>query len=289
MFPICIPHPCINLIGGIQTNLLDEIFRKEYVANGLTDRFLFVFPKNKKIPKWQIGIEQEKRPDTMSKWSYYINKVLNIPCPLSEDGITPQPIVLEFSEEARTYFYNWNNSIIEEVNGIEDDNEVESRKVKLNGNAARLALILQVMRWAAGECQMDCIDITSVKGAIQLIEYFEDSYKRVNALSGMDELNRNQDRWLAMVGDTFTSSEAEQAGQRTGVSRRTVFSSLKRLCETTPPVLQKVKQGVYEKVVKRCTTALCTLHSPIVQKMAVKESAKCRSAKCRQCTGRRRG
>lgn len=121
-----------------------------------------------------------------------------------------------------------------------------------------MALILQVMRWAAGECQMDCIDITSVKGAIQLIEYFEDSYKRVNALSGMDEPNRNQDRWLAMVGDTFTSSEAEQAGQRTGVSRRTVFSSLKRLCETTPPVLQKVKQGVYEKVVKRCTTALCT-------------------------------
>ena len=51
VFPICIPHPCINLIGGIQTNLLDEIFRKEYVANGLTDRFLFVFPKNKKIPK----------------------------------------------------------------------------------------------------------------------------------------------------------------------------------------------------------------------------------------------
>ena len=74
----------------------------------------------------------------------------------------------------------------------------------------------------------------------------------------MDEPNRNQDRWLAMVGDTFTSSEAEQAGQKTGVSRRTVFSSLKRLCETTPPVLQKVKQGVYEKVVKRCTTALCT-------------------------------
>ena len=199
VFPICIPHPCINLIGGIQTNLLDEIFRKEYVANGLTDRFLFVFPKNKKIPKWQIGIEQEKHPDTMSKWSYYINKVLNIPCPLSEDGITPQPIVLDFSEEARTYFYNWNNSIIDEVNGIEDDNEVESRKVKLNGNAARLALILQVMRWAAGECQMDSIDITSVKGAIELIEYFEDSYRRVNALSGMDEPNRNQDRWLAMV------------------------------------------------------------------------------------------
>ena len=258
VFPICIPYPCINLIGGIQTNLLDEIFRKEYVANGLTDRFLFVFPKNKKIPKWQIGIEQEKRPDTMGKWSYYINKVLNVACPISEDGVTAQPIVLDFSDEARIYFYNWNNSIIDEVNGVEDDNEVESRKVKLNGNAARLALILQVMRWAVGDSQMSCIDITSVKGAIQLIEYFEDSYNRVKALSGMEEPNRNQDGWLTLVGDTFTSAEAELAGQKSGVSRRTVFSTLKRLCETNPPVLLKVKQGLYEKVVKHCTTAPCT-------------------------------
>ena len=257
-FPMSITRPCINLIGGVQTNILDEIFRKEYVANGLTDRFLFVFPKNKKIPEWQLGIDQKQRPNTMRDWSCYVNKVQNIPFQLCEDGVTANPTVLEMTKDARNYFYCWNNEIIDRVNAIEDDNEVESRKVKLNGNAARLALILQVMRWAAGECQMDSIDITSVKGAIELIEYFEDSYRRVNALSGMDEPNRNQDRWLAMVGDTFTSSEAEQAGQRTGVSRRTVFSSLKRLCETTPPVLQKVKQGVYEKVVKRCTTALCT-------------------------------
>ena len=261
-FPMSITRPCINLIGGVQTNILDEIFRKEYVANGLTDRFLFVFPKNKKIPEWQLGIDQRQRPDTMNTWSWYVNKVLNIPFQLCEDGVTANPKVLEMTKDARNYFYCWNNEIIDRVNAIEDDNEVESRKVKLNGNAARLALILQVMRWAAGECQMDSIDITSVKGAIELIEYFEDSYRRVNALSGMDEPNRNQDRWLAMVGDTFTSSEAEQAGQRTGVSRRTVFSSLKRLCETTPPVLQKVKQGVYEKVVKRCTTALCTSALP---------------------------
>ena len=114
------------------------------------------------------------------------------------------------------------------------------------------------MRWAAGDSQMSCIDITSVKGAIQLIEYFEDSYNRVKAMSGMEESNRNQDGWLALVGGTFTSAEAELAGQKSGVSRRTVFSTLKRLCETNPPVLLKVKQGLYEKVVKHCTTAPCT-------------------------------
>ena len=39
----------------------------------------------------------------------------------------------------RSTFYNWYNGIIEEVNAIEDDAEVESRKMKLNGNAARLS------------------------------------------------------------------------------------------------------------------------------------------------------
>ena len=48
--PLYIPIPCINIIGSIQTGLLHEVMTKEYVSNGLMDRFLFVYPKNKKIP-----------------------------------------------------------------------------------------------------------------------------------------------------------------------------------------------------------------------------------------------
>ena len=103
-FPMSIPRPCINLIGGVQTNILDEIFRKEYVANGLTDRFLFVFPKNKKIPEWQLGIDQKQRPNTMRDWSCYVNKVQNIPFQLCEDGVTANPKVLEMTKDARNYF-----------------------------------------------------------------------------------------------------------------------------------------------------------------------------------------
>ena len=67
-----------------------------------------------------------------------------------------------------THFFTWNNGIIKIVNGIENDNDVESRIMKVNGNAARLALILQTMKWSVGECQLNSIDIESVKGAIRL-------------------------------------------------------------------------------------------------------------------------
>jgi hypothetical protein len=109
---------------------------------------------------------------------------------------------------------------------------------------------------------LDCIDIISVKGAIRLIEYFEDSYQRVKALSGIEESGKNQDGWLSLVSDTFTAAEAEVAGIRFGISRRTVYTTLKRLSESNPPVIKRVKQGIYEKIVSDCTTAQCTTALP---------------------------
>ena len=194
----------------------------------------------------------------MATWTYYIQKVLNIPIQLSEDGVTANPKEIQMTEDAMKYFYHWNNTIIDKVNAIEDDNEVESRQMKLNGNAARLALILQVIRWSTGECQLDAIDIDSVIGAIRLIDYFEESYQRAKASTPSESMPRNGDDWLSLVGDSFTSAEAEAAGMRLGLSRRTVYSSLKRLSECSHPSIKREKQGVYSKIVTDCTSAQCT-------------------------------
>ena len=256
--PLYIPIPCINIIGSIQTGLLHEVMTKEYVSNGLMDRFLFVYPKNKKIPEWQLGVDKKQCPNTMGRWSAIIRKVLEIPTPIKEDGITIEPKVLELTEDAMHYFYSWNNGIVNKINAIEDDNEVESRSMKLNGNAARLALILQAMRWAVGESRLDCIDLESVKGAILLIDYFEDSYQRVKASLPAESFNKSGDDWLTLVSETFTSAEAEAAGMRLGLSRRTVYSSLKRLSESSHPAIKREKQGVYSKIVNEYTSAQCT-------------------------------
>ena len=257
-FPLLIPHPCINLIGGIQTDLLDGIFKKEYVANGLLDRFLFVFPKNKKIPKWQLGIDETLRPNIIGKWTGIIKKVIEIPCPIKDDGITAEPKVLKMTDDAKSLFYSWFNGIIDEVNAIDDDNAVESRKMKVCCNAARLALILQVMRWSVGECLMDHIDITSVKGAIRLIEYFEDSYQRVKEQASLLSPKFDIGEWVYNLNDHFTTAEAIAAGMKAGISRRTVFNTLDRLCHSANPIIRKSGHGTYDKIVNACTTAPCT-------------------------------
>ena len=194
----------------------------------------------------------------MKKWQHYINKVLELSFPVKDDGVVAEPKVLEMTDEAMRFFYEWNNGIIDKVNAIEDDNDVESRVMKLNGNAARLALILQVMRWSAGEGPIDRIDLESVKGAISLIGYFEESYRRVKAAFDHTVKASGGTGWLELVDDTFTSAEAELAGEKMNISRRTIYDSLKKLCEGNSPVLKRVKQGVYQKIVNQGTTALCT-------------------------------
>ena len=229
--PVFIKTPCINIIGSIQTNLLTEIFKADFVANGLTDRFLFVYPKDRKISAWRRNDGNGSRPDTLSKWREILGKVLDIPCIVEEK----------------------NNAV-----SIEDDNEVESRKMKLNGNAARLALIFQIMKWAAEEGEMRSIEPDSVKAAIRMIEYYEESYRRTQEAVVTGSIGDTKDAWLSLLGDTFTSGEAVIAGRKVEMSRRSVYYALEQLCRIKNPVIEKVSHGVYRKIISDapCTIAL---------------------------------
>lgn len=255
--PVHIQKPCINLAGSIQTLLLPDIFNKEYAANGLLDRFLFVYPKNRKISEWS-DMEMVDNADMARCWKGIIDRKLSIPC-MTGDGGTPIPETLKFSKEAGECFFGWYNGIIRETNAIEDDSMVESRKMKLNGNAARIALVLQALGWAAGESHKDYVGMESVQGAIRLVGYFEDCYHRMQEAMVADEAGDVKDAWLESLPDRFTTAEALAAARRLGMSRRTVFNVLERLAKNTNGRLRKTAHGRYEKVPSENRNALCTV------------------------------
>ena len=245
-YPIHIKQPCINLIGSIQTNLLGNVFCDEYSSNGLLDRFLFVYPNNRTISKWKRTAPGEKRPDIEHEWKAVMEKILNLPYPLDDCGNNSGPQVLEFSDDAEEYFYDWNNQIIDEVNAIEDDMKVESRKMKLCSNAGRLALILQVMKWASENASLQFVDLESVKGAIRLINYYEDTYQRLKAALSEPNAISNDD-WIEEMSESFTTAEAEKVLKGKGYSQRFVFKSLERLTQGPHPRLMRPSRGCYTK------------------------------------------
>ena len=212
--PILIKNPCINIIGSVQTNLLPEIFRAEYMANGLLDR-------------------------------------LNLPYPAG--------VVLNMADDAEAYFYNWYNGIIEEVNAIEDDAEVESRKMKLNGNAARLSLVFQVLKWATDGGGMQCVDLESVQAAIRMIGYYEETYRRIQELIVANNIGESKEAWLSLLGNTFTAGDAIVVGKRVELSRRSVYYALKQLCCQPNPLLEKIDHGTYRKLCPSKPAAPCTI------------------------------
>lgn len=195
----------------------------------------------------------------VGQWRTIMNRILDIQCQCADKGNTVNPLVLNMSDEAEEYFYGWYNDIIEEINAIEDDAEVESRKMKLNGYAARLSLVFQILRWATDEGAMQCIELESVQAAIRMIGYYEDTYRRIQELIVANNIGETKEAWLSLLDDVFTAGDAIVAGKKVELSRRSVYYALKQLCRQPNPVLEKTSHGTYHKINQEKQSALCTV------------------------------
>lgn len=78
-------------------------------------------------------------------------------------------------------FFGWWNRNVDAINAIEDDEDVETRVMKHNTHVARIALLLQTLRYACGESHLQSIDVDSIEGALRLNEYCENCYQRCRA------------------------------------------------------------------------------------------------------------
>ena len=245
--PIHIEYPFINIVGTMQTTRIHELIEKGYKENGLLDRIIFVYPSSKEIADWQL--DEDSSFATFEKysamWESIIDKVVSLPFAENESGGNTQNI-LDFSSEAKAYFTNWRNNAIRAVNQIQDDGLVDSRVIKAPMITARLALILQILRWACGEVHKDFVDIDSTKSAIALSEYFESCYADIQKYMLNESIEPQKKELLDCLSVTFTTSDAIQAGKEVGLSERSVMYSLVNLA--TNKIIKKVKRGEYEKL-----------------------------------------
>ena len=244
---IHIEHPFINIVGTMQTIRMHELIDKGYKANGFLDRFLFVYPTSQKIADWA-----DDEPSSSSSfdnystlWKTVIEKILDLPYSMNEDDDTIQN-VLKFSKDASNYFTAWRNAAIGVVNKIKDDALVDSRIMKTPMLAARLALTIQILRWACGEVHKDYVDVDSTKAAIGLSDYFENCYTAIQKFMVLDGIEPQKKEFLNNVGKTFTTADAIQAGKEVGLSERSVMYALVGL--VTDKIIKKVKRGEYEKL-----------------------------------------
>lgn len=169
--------------------------------------------------------------------------------------------------------------IIDAVNAIEDDADVESRKMKLNGHVARLALLFQIMKWATDSGDMQYVERDSVESAIRMIDYYEETYRRIQEAIVINSIGETKEAWLSLLENRFTSGDAVIAGRKVDMSRRTVYYALDQLCRLKHPLIEKLQHGVYRKLMTENTDAPCTIAlSSCQDTVQSSQSAKVQSA-----------
>lgn len=97
------------------------------------------------------------------------------------EGTRHSPKLLHFTEAGKTAFVEWISAHYQEMNAPGFSGRLRGLWAKMEGYVFRLALILQLARYAAGEAQGEEVDEVSAYGAAALMDYFKSHTRRVYA------------------------------------------------------------------------------------------------------------
>ena len=183
---ILVPRPNVCIVGGIQPSILKIVLDKKAFASGLAARLLFVMPPVRKRRWSDTGISAQVRE------SYHgiIRRLYDIPLSFDADGVV-QPRLVPMDPEAKRVWVDYFNRHADEQLLLED--KLAAAWSKLEGLTVRIALIVQRLRWAAGErVSADLIDAASMQAAIDISEWCGGETRRVYGAFVEPE----EDRWV---------------------------------------------------------------------------------------------
>lgn len=232
-----IPKPFATVLGGTQTSKIKEFAEGGRDEDGFLFRLLFAFaPEKEKPNEWS---EMEVSPQTIKQYHHLINKIYDISTESS----------IEFSSEAKNVWIEWFNENEKKKFAIKDD-KIDSLYGKLADYVPRFALILEVMAWSCELSEMKEISLTSIKGAIQLIEYFRINAQIIQNLLKEDNqkyFSENRESFFNALPSSFTTAEAVEIGKKYGFKKDNLRTRvlpafvLKRF-------IKRLDKGVYEKL-----------------------------------------
>lgn len=204
---IFIPAATVSVLGGIQPRILARTLGPEHRESGLAARLLLAYPP-RQVKSWtETGCSAE----LIDAWGQIVERLYSLRegC-LQEGQVVPRMVQLEASARERwVEFYNAN---AQELADLTD--ELAAAWSKFEEYAARLALVVHYLRWAAGEVPDESrLDGDSMAAGVQLVEWFKNETRR---LYGELEEARPEDQQLRLLdlidkqGGSITVREVRQ-------------------------------------------------------------------------------
>lgn len=177
---IFVRRAAVSVTGTIQPRVLGRCLGGEHFENGLAARLLLAMPPARK----RVWTDEDINPHTA-------NSLAAVYAELSDLGLAADdsPLDLPLDAGAQAAFVAFVNANGEEQFALDDD-DLRAAWSKLEGAAARLALVIQLVR-AVTEAGVDAerIDKTSIDAGLTLSRWFGYETRRVYAAirQGPDE------------------------------------------------------------------------------------------------------
>jgi 5S rRNA maturation endonuclease (ribonuclease M5) len=206
---IFVKQAAVSVCGGIQPGILNRALGKEHRESGLAARLLLTCPP--RLPKRWTDADID--PALETDIEHLLDRLLELQPTHGVDG-EPRAVVIRLTPEAKELFKAFYNEHADEQ--VELTGDLSAAWSKLEEYAARLALIVHFVRWAANDPTLadpDEVDAVSMEAGITLTNWFKNEARRVYSLLGESDGDRDQRRlfeWLTRKGCPMTAREVQQ-------------------------------------------------------------------------------
>src|SRR5262249_12210177 len=206
---IHVPQAAVCVSGGIQPAILQRALGLEHRESGLAARLLLTCPP-RKAKRWT---EADIDPGAEAELVRLVDRLYKLQSSASDD-IEPQPVIVRLNGDAKAAWRTYYDAHAIEQSELTGD--VAAAWSKLEEYAARLALVVHFIRWAADDPTLtneNLVDVASMNAGITLANWFKHEARRVYAMLDETDAERDQRRfidWIGRKGGVVTPREVQQ-------------------------------------------------------------------------------
>jgi hypothetical protein len=204
-----VPAAFVGVTGGIQPGVLKRAFGIEHRENGLLARFMVAYPPQR-LRRWTEAVIAEETEDAIER---LFAGLLSLKPRLDKDG-EETPRLVCFDPEAKRVWVAFYDEHHREL--LSHHGDAAAAWSKLVGGAARLTLIIHLVRVVAGDPAIvdpNIVDAASVEAGVRLARWFAAEALRVYELlaeSDSDREARALAEWIVRQGNDLTAAEVSR-------------------------------------------------------------------------------
>jgi hypothetical protein len=190
-----VPRASVSITGGIQPGILRRALGTEHFESGLAARLLLAYPR-RRCKRWT---DQGIAPEVEARVTVVIDRLMELR-PDAFGDEEPEPVIVPLTPAGRRTWIEFYN--VHAQRQVDLTGALAAAWSKLEGYAARLALVIHFVRWAAEDPTLAtprAVDEISVTAGVKLARWFGNEAERVYAALAESDDDRDRRELVELI------------------------------------------------------------------------------------------